>query len=125
MSARDGTLPERQAGAQDRGIGSPIRMSPERLAVNKDQPFAKIEPQGTRVPVVLDSPHSGTAYPEDFRPRVALADLRQAEDTYVDELYASGPRLGATLVSALFPRAYESTLESLPSPSRSRARDTT
>ena len=81
-------------------------MSLERRAVNNELPFTKTEPQGTWVPVVLDSPHSGANYPQDFRPRVSLEDLRQAEDSYVDELYASGPRLGATLLSALFPRAY-------------------
>lgn len=81
-------------------------MPPERLAVNKYQPFIRIDPQGTTVPVVLDSPHSGTLYPEDFRPSVSLEDLRLAEDSYVEELYAAGPRHGATLLAALFPRAY-------------------
>jgi N-formylglutamate deformylase len=55
---------------------------------------------------VLDSPHSGSAYPEDFRPRVPVEALRQSEDAYVDQLYAAGPRHGATLLAALFPRAY-------------------
>jgi N-formylglutamate amidohydrolase len=32
--------------------------------------------------------------------------VRQAEDTHVAELYAAAPELGATLVEALFPRAY-------------------
>lgn len=81
-------------------------MPPERFAVSHIQPFTKIDPQGTRVPVVLDSPHSGSAYPEDFRPRMPLEDLRRAEDSYVEELYAAGPRHGATLLAALFPRTY-------------------
>jgi N-formylglutamate deformylase len=64
------------------------------------------EPTGTSVPLVLDSPHSGTEYPEDFRPAVALEALRAAEDSFVDDLYASAPGFGATLVAARFPRAY-------------------
>jgi N-formylglutamate amidohydrolase len=69
-------------------------------------PFIRIDPQGSRAPVVLDSPHSGTAYPEDFRPAVPLSLLRQAEDAFVDELYGCGPRLGAILIAARFPRSY-------------------
>jgi len=68
--------------------------------------FFRIDPPGDRVPVVLDSPHSGTDYPEDFRPAVPMAKLRQAEDAFVDELYACGPRLGALLLGARFPRSY-------------------
>jgi len=64
------------------------------------------EPTGTSVPLVLDSPHSGTEYPEDFRPAVGLEALRAAEDSFVDDLYASAPGFGATLVAARFPRAY-------------------
>jgi N-formylglutamate deformylase len=55
---------------------------------------------------VLDSPHSGTAYPADFDHAAPRALVRRAEDTYVEELFASAPRIGATLIEALFPRAY-------------------
>src|SRR4051794_24537040 len=64
------------------------------------------QPRGAHVPLVLDSPHSGTEYPDDFRPAVALALLRQAEDSHVHELYGSGPDHGATLIAACFPRSY-------------------
>ena len=70
------------------------------------KPFDLIEPAAHAVPLVLDSPHSGTEYPEDFRPAVPHEALRQAEDSFVDELYARGPELGATLIRALFPRSY-------------------
>ena len=30
-------------------------------------PFTVFQPTGTLVPLVLDSPHSGIDYPEDFR----------------------------------------------------------
>jgi len=68
--------------------------------------FLRTDPAGTPVPVVLDSPHSGAEYPADFGAAVPLSALRQAEDAFVDELYACGPRLGATLVAARFPRSY-------------------
>jgi N-formylglutamate amidohydrolase len=68
--------------------------------------YHRLDPSGARAPVVFDSPHSGTDYPDDFRPAVPFSALRQAEDAFVDELYACGPRLGATLVTARFPRSY-------------------
>ena len=68
--------------------------------------FHRFDHEGAPVPVVLDSPHSGTEYPADFGAAVPRSALRQAEDAFVDELYACGPRLGATLVAARFPRSY-------------------
>jgi N-formylglutamate deformylase len=68
--------------------------------------FTLTRPNGAHVPLVLDSPHSGTFYPEDFRPDVPMEELRRAEDGFVDELYAAGPALGATLIAATFPRSY-------------------
>ena len=57
-------------------------------------------------PLVLDSPHSGVDYPEDFRPAVELATLRRAEDTHVEKLYDFAPSLGVAWIEALFPRSY-------------------
>lgn len=57
-------------------------------------------------PLVLDSPHSGTHYPDDFRPACPMALLRQAEDTHVEKLYSFAPALGVHWVEALFPRSY-------------------
>lgn len=71
-----------------------------------DDVLVRLEPSGGRVPVVFDSPHSGTRYPADFQFICPLPLLRQAEDTYVDELFAVAPDHGATLICALFPRAY-------------------
>ncbi|HXN15706.1 MAG TPA: N-formylglutamate amidohydrolase [Usitatibacter sp.] len=69
-------------------------------------PFTLFEPTAQGVPLVLDSPHSGTDYPDDFRPAVAPEMLRQAEDSYVEELFAAAPHLGATLIAARFARSY-------------------
>jgi N-formylglutamate deformylase len=57
-------------------------------------------------PLVLDSPHSGVDYPDDFRPAVDLAVLRRAEDTHVEKLYDFAPSLGVSWIEALFPRSY-------------------
>ncbi|HEX5128192.1 MAG TPA: N-formylglutamate amidohydrolase [Usitatibacter sp.] len=68
--------------------------------------FTLTEPRRGHVPLVLDSPHSGTEYPQDFRFALPKEALRQAEDSYVDQLYAAGPDVGATLIAARFPRSY-------------------
>ncbi|MBC7956872.1 MAG: N-formylglutamate amidohydrolase [Cytophagales bacterium] len=57
-------------------------------------------------PLVLDSPHSGTDYPADFAYECPFEHLRRAEDCFVDQLFAFGPALGATLIAAPFPRSY-------------------
>ena len=64
------------------------------------------DPAGDAVPLVLDSPHSGSVYPEEFAYRCPLPVLRRAEDSYVDELYEAAPEHGAMLIAALFPRSY-------------------
>lgn len=58
------------------------------------------------LPLVCDSPHSGTRYPADFRHSVAHAALRMGEDTHIERLWGHAPEVGATLVQALFPRTY-------------------
>lgn len=63
------------------------------------------EPDGPASPLVLDVPHAGRVYPEDFHFSCPLPLLRQTEDAYVDELVAGAVRQGATLVTAEFPRA--------------------
>ncbi|MGA1138446.1 MAG: N-formylglutamate amidohydrolase, partial [bacterium] len=63
-------------------------------------------PEKHKVPVVLDSPHSGTIYPESFGSLTPLAILRRAEDMYVDELYDSAPEHGMPFLKALFPRCF-------------------
>jgi len=59
-----------------------------------------------RTPVVFDSPHSGTRYPEDFDFVCDPAVLRTAEDTHVEKLYDFAPQLGIAWIEALFPRSY-------------------
>jgi N-formylglutamate deformylase len=58
------------------------------------------------LPIVIDSPHSGTHYPADFGYSAPFELLRRGEDLYVDSLYENAPGFGATFVAANFPRAY-------------------
>lgn len=63
-------------------------------------------PTELAIPLVCDSPHSGTDYPPDFGYAVATSDLRKCEDTHVHWLWDAVPRVGGTLVHATFPRSY-------------------
>ena len=65
-----------------------------------------VEPEGDPAPVVLDSPHSGRTYPPDFGYAVPYEAVRSGWDAYIDELFASAPAHGATLLTAEFPRTY-------------------
>jgi N-formylglutamate amidohydrolase len=63
-------------------------------------------PVAAAVPLVLDSPHSGREFPADFDAAVGEYDLREGEDSFVDELYQPATDLGVPLLAALFPRTY-------------------
>lgn len=67
-----------------------------------------LTPRQQTAPLVFSSPHSGTNYTPDFlsASRLNAFDLRRSEDSYVNELFARAPYLGAPLMHALFPRAY-------------------
>jgi N-formylglutamate deformylase len=58
------------------------------------------------IPLVCDSPHSGTHYPADFGHAVERAALRRSEDTDIDALWSAVPAVGGVLVCAIFPRSY-------------------
>ena len=70
------------------------------------QVYLRHVPTVAPLPLVLDSPHSGTSYPADFDHLPSRAIVRRAEDTHVETLFGGAPDAGATLVEALFPRAY-------------------
>jgi N-formylglutamate deformylase len=65
-----------------------------------------VSSQPGTTPLVLDSPHSGTWYPDDFGHACELSRLRKAEDTHVDFLYDFAPALGVAWIEAHFPRSY-------------------
>lgn len=77
-------------------------------ADDKAEVYEILRPTEQSLPLVLASPHSGTRYPPDFLRASRLDDrsLRKSEDTYVDEIFAQAPALGAPLLRARFPRAF-------------------
>ncbi len=73
-----------------------------------DAPFAVLAPKRLTSPLIFNSPHSGTIYPDDLiaSTRLDRIALRRSEDSFVDLLFAEAPNYGAPLLKALFPRAY-------------------
>ncbi len=69
-------------------------------------PVTIVRPRVAPVPVVFDSPHSGSHYPDDFDYKVPLSMLRRGEDPCVEELFAAAPDHGAPLIAAAFSRMY-------------------
>jgi len=82
-------------------------MSP--IAVHRIEGVLERREPARAAALVLDSPHSGRLYPEDFGAAAPLPALRRIEDAYVDELFVDAPGLGAGLLHALFPRSYIDT----------------
>ncbi|MEX0758058.1 MAG: N-formylglutamate amidohydrolase, partial [Tistlia sp.] len=64
------------------------------------------EPEGQALPLVFDSPHSGSWFPADMGAVLPEATLLRGRDAYIDELYGSAPAQGAPLLAARFGRAY-------------------
>lgn len=72
------------------------------------EPCVITRPTRQTVPLVVASPHSGRAYDAEFlsQSRLDAQALRKSEDSFVDELCAGVPALGAPLLAAQFPRAW-------------------
>src|SRR6202046_5794043 len=71
-------------------------------------PFEIMEPAVWRAPIIFNSPHAGSVYPDEFlkASRIDLAALRRSEDSFMDELIAGLSGLGFPTVSVNFPRSY-------------------
>ena len=71
-------------------------------------PFAIAEPAVWRAPIIFNSPHSGSVYPDEFlqASRIDLTSLRRSEDSFMDELIAGLSDLGFPTVNVNFPRSY-------------------
>ncbi|MDH5723129.1 MAG: N-formylglutamate amidohydrolase [Alphaproteobacteria bacterium] len=65
-----------------------------------------IEKPQNAFPVVFDSPHSGTHYPDDFDFSCQKEALQSIEDCYIDDLFSEAPRFGAPLLCAKVARSY-------------------
>jgi N-formylglutamate amidohydrolase len=73
-----------------------------------DPAFEILEPKRLALPLVFNSPHSGTVYPAKFlaASRLDSFALRRSEDTHADSLFLGAGELGAPLMRARFPRCY-------------------
>jgi len=70
--------------------------------------FEIVEPEQLRAPIIFNSPHSGSVYPEAFlsASRIDLATLRRSEDSFMDELIGDLSTRGFPVVRVNFPRSY-------------------
>lgn len=60
--------------------------------------------EGKEIPLLLDSPHSGTLFPSHFTTLAQAQELLSAWDAWVDELWREAVVVGGSLVAANFPR---------------------
>jgi N-formylglutamate amidohydrolase len=70
--------------------------------------FEIVEPAEWCAPIIFNSPHSGSTYPDDFvaASRIDLPTLRRSEDSFMDELIGHLARRGFPTVRVHFPRSY-------------------
>ncbi len=111
-TANSGAVRNRAQGSR-RAQKPPKRSQPkamnEALPPRGAAPSFRIDhPTGPRAPLIFASPHSGRDYPKDFLAASGLSflELRRSEDSFVEQLFGAAPGWGATLLQALFPRAY-------------------
>lgn len=73
-----------------------------------DQFFKILAPAHWVVPAVFNSPHSGSIIPDSFlqQSKLSATALRQSEDCFVDELFASCQMQGAPLLHACVSRSF-------------------
>ncbi len=71
-------------------------------------PFEIMEPAEWRAPIIFNSPHSGSVYPDEFldASRIDLPTLRRSEDSFMDELIGHLADRGFPIVRVHFPRSY-------------------
>ena len=70
--------------------------------------FEILEPRVWRAPIIFNSPHSGSVYPDSFlqTTRIDLEALRRSEDSFMDELIRGLVDRGFPVMQAHFPRCY-------------------
>lgn len=102
------------AGSYRQGQGAPNQSQqgsvPSKIGnvAHGAPPVQVLRPPRQTLPIVVSSPHSGRLYPDDLLSRTGLDErtLRSSEDSFVDEVFAAAPELGAPLIAATFPRVY-------------------
>lgn len=95
------------SGAGKNGAGGAAILA--HMPAPSPPPFEPVRVHGparAAVPLVLDSPHSGTVMPPDFDTVQPLAALREGEDCFIDALWQPATGRGVPLLAAQFPRTY-------------------
>jgi len=84
------------------------RFEGTRFGGDASPPFEIVEPAELRAPLIFNSPHSGSVYPDDFlqASRIDLPTLRRSEDSFMDELIGDLSDHGFPVVRVHFPRSY-------------------
>lgn len=77
-----------------------------KFADSEFEPYRLLTPTVEAIPLICDSPHSGSTYPADFQTVLPASVLRWAEDAHVDALWSPVTQHGGTLLCAEFPRSY-------------------
>lgn len=69
-------------------------------------PYNIIEPTGQRIPILISSPHSGTAFPDELKSHYREEQIAAPDDTdwFVDKLYDFAPSMGITMITAHYSR---------------------
>jgi N-formylglutamate amidohydrolase len=101
--------PDAPIDAEASSDPAPIESVPiDPVPIESGAPIDIVAPTAQHLPLILASPHSGTRYPPEFiaGSRLDAHALRRSEDSFVDEIFAAGPALGAPLLRARFARAY-------------------
>jgi N-formylglutamate amidohydrolase len=96
-------------GSKQGHVASLMHQPPASIGEFSGRPaFAVVAPAAHRLPLVLNSPHSGACYPDRFlaASRLDCKAIRRSEDSYVDELVEPAAALGCPLLKANFPRAW-------------------
>lgn len=66
-------------------------------------------PGTTPIPLVVDVSRSGREYPHDFRSPAPFTDVHDNVSMYVEELWDTAPRTGATMLYCCFPNIWVDT----------------
>jgi N-formylglutamate deformylase len=82
--------------------------------VSDKQIYQLIQPKGEEtIPILFESPHSGTFHPIDGAENISAGKIYPGVDRYIDQLFDFAPAIGAPLVYAEFCRCFIDTNRAL------------
>lgn len=68
--------------------------------------FLRYEPAGAPAPLLVDVSRSGREYPPQYRTPLPFTTVHDNVSMYLEDLWASAPALGGTLLYCLFPNTW-------------------